>query len=429
MNPIVGPTPFSATKPRESAMIPDKSLKKQLRGALRAGHIRAYLLIAPLALYLLITFIVPIGVMLYTSVHDPLIVGNMPNTVRELRHWTPVRDLAPPPIAFAALARDLKAADERQTASEVASRLNFESGGLRSVLMHAARAVGRSDGGTEDWQSRIIQADPAWGTQEPWVVLKGLSHVYTPGYYLAALDLTYRPGSGLQREPQSSRIYVDVFARTFGIGLLVTACCLVLGYPVAFLLANVKAKTGNLLLIFVLLPFWTSLLVRTTAWIVLLQQEGVVNKLLMSLGVISAPLALVYNRTGVVITMTHILLPFMILPLYSVMKSIPSNLTRAARSLGASPTRSFWKIYVPLSLPGVSAGVLLVFILSIGYYITPALVGGAADQMVSYFVADNLSRSLNWGLAAALGGILLTTVLVLYVVYQRFVGVENVKLA
>jgi putative spermidine/putrescine transport system permease protein len=209
---------------------------------------------------------------------------------------------------------------------------------------------------------------------------------------------------------------------------LVTLFCFLLGYPIAYLLCTLPSRSSNLLMILVLLPFWTSLLVRTTAWVVLLQKEGVINSLLLALGVISAPLDLMFNRFGVVIAMTHILLPFMILPLYSVMKMVPPSYVRAARSLGASPWTAFWKVYFPQSLPGVSAGGLLVFILAIGYYITPALLGGAGDQMISYFIADNLSRSLNWGLASALGGILLVGVLALYAVYERYVGIANVKL-
>jgi putative spermidine/putrescine transport system permease protein len=161
---------------------------------------------------------------------------------------------------------------------------------------------------------------------------------------------------------------------------------------------------------------------------VLLQKEGVVNSLLLATGLVSEPLQMTFNRFGVVIAMTHILLPFMILPLVSVMRGIPPAYVRAARSLGASPATAFRRVYLPQSLPGVSAGVLLVFILALGYYITPALLGGAGDQMMSFFIADNLSRSLNWGLASALGALLLAGVLLLYAVYERTVGLTNVRL-
>ncbi|MDT8843117.1 ABC transporter permease [Paraburkholderia fungorum] len=428
MDPMATASLHTAEPPLHRTVPSDTNLKKRLRRAQRAHDLRAYLMISPLFLFILGTFIIPLAVMLYTSVHDPVIEQNLPNTVSALRNWQPEKQRVPPASAFAALARDMQAADENETASQIATRLNFETGGLRSLFVRSVRMVGQTQDGSTDWKNRLIRFDSTWDTPQPWLVIKNLSHAYTPGYYLSALDLRYKGVNGIELQPASSRIYLDVFGRTAGLGLIVTICCLLLAYPVAYLLASVRPRTGNLLLILVLLPFWTSLLVRTTAWIVLLQHEGVVNKLLMSIGVISAPLDLIYNRFGVVVTMTHILLPFMILPLYSVMKSIPVSYTRAARSLGASPWLAFRRVYFPQSMPGISAGVLLVFILSIGYYITPALVGGAADQMISYFVADNLGRSLNWGLAAALGGLLLASVLALYAVYERYVGIANVKL-
>ena len=180
----------------------------------------------------------------------------------------------------------------------------------------------------------------------------------------------------------------------------------------------------------VLLPFWTSLLVRTTSWIVLLQRNGVVNDLLVTLGLLSdnGRIQMIYNQTGTLIAMTQILLPFMILPLYSVMKTISPSYMQAARSLGATPATSFLKIYMPQTVPGIGAGCLLVFILSIGYYITPALVGGQKGQLISNFIAYHMKSSLNWGLAAALGAILLVAVLILYWLYNKLVGVDNMKL-
>jgi len=189
-------------------------------------------------------------------------------------------------------------------------------------------------------------------------------------------------------------------------------------------------RKSNMLMILVLLPFWTSLLVRTTTWIAMLQTQGVLNDLFVWLGVIddAARLQMIYNKTGTLVAMTHILLPFMILPLYSVMRSIPPSYTRAARSLGASSFLAFRRVYFPQTLPGVGAGSVLVFILSIGYYITPALVGGRTGQFITNFIAYHMQTSLNWGLAAAISSILLVLVMVLYWLYNRLVGVENVKL-
>jgi putative spermidine/putrescine transport system permease protein len=234
-------------------------------------------------------------------------------------------------------------------------------------------------------------------------------------------------------EPEMRQLYFltgfdSVWARTFWISALVTIFCVLLGYPVAYLLANLPLRSSNLLMILVLLPFWTSLLVRTTAWVVVLQTQGVLNDLLIFLNVIDERVQLIFNRFGVLVAMTHILLPFMILPIYSVMKNIPPSYERAARSLGATPWTAFWRVYFPQSVAGIGAGGLLVFILALGYYITPALVGGPTDQMVSYFIADHTNRSLNWGLASALGGFLLAGVLVVYVVYDKIVGIDNMKL-
>jgi putative spermidine/putrescine transport system permease protein len=242
--------------------------------------------------------------------------------------------------------------------------------------------------------------------------------------------LRYDEAGNVVRQAENQRIYVQLFVRTLILSLTITLTTLLLGYPIAHLLATLPLRYSNLLMILVLLPFWTSLLVRTTAWIVLLQQQGVINDVLVNSGLLSDDnrLQMIHNALGTVIAMTHILLPFMVLPLYSVMKTIPPTYVRAARSLGANQWTAFWKVYAPMTLPGVGAGAVLVFIISIGYYITPALVGGQTGQMISNLIAFHMQNSLNWGLAAALGSILLAGVLVLYWLYGRIVGVDNVKL-
>lgn len=212
--------------------------------------------------------------------------------------------------------------------------------------------------------------------------------------------------------------------------MAITLSCIALGYPIAWLLANLPMRVSNLLLILVLLPFWTSLLVRTSAWKVLLQQQGVINDLLVWIGLLSESgrLVMINNATGTVIAMTHILLPFMILPLYSVMQTIQPTYLRAAKSLGATNWTAFWRVYFPQSIPGIGAGSILVFILSIGYYITPEIVGGTKGVFISNRIAYHISSSLNWGLAAALGTILLAVVMLLYWAYDKIVGIDNVKL-
>ena len=212
--------------------------------------------------------------------------------------------------------------------------------------------------------------------------------------------------------------------------LLLTFSCIALGYPIAWLLANLPVRQANLLLILVLLPFWTSLLVRTSSWKVMLQQQGVINDVLVWIGLVddASRLIMINNQFGTIVAMTHILLPFMILPMYSVMQTIPPSYLRAAKSLGATNTTAFLRVYFPQSVPGIGAGSILVFILAIGYYITPEIVGGTKGAFISNRIAYHISSSLNWGLAAALGTILLVAVLVLYWAYDKIVGIDNVKL-
>ncbi len=374
-------------------------------------------------LFTLLTFLAPISLMLYSSVDDPVVGDTLPRTAALLRLSKPGE--VPGEELFALLATEMKQAVEMQSAGKVASRINFEQSGLRTVFMSTARRV--ADMAEGPWKPALIDINPAWGQPETWAVLRQTSQRLTLGFYLSALDLKRDAQDRIGRTPPDSRLYLQVFGRTLWVSFMVTLLCLVIGYPLSYWLAHLPAKTGNLMMALVLLPFWTSLLVRTTAWVVLLQKEGVVNSLLLALGVIDQPLEMIFNRFGVVVAMTHILLPFLIRPLVSVMRQIPGAYVHAARSLGAGPGAAFWRVYLPQSMPGVSAGLLLVFILAMGYYITPVLVGGATDQMMSYFIADNLSRSLNWGLASALGGMLLAGVLVLYMVYQRIVGVGNVR--
>ena len=262
-----------------------------------------------------------------------------------------------------------------------------------------------------------------------WRTIEAFSSPYTAGYFLSAIDMQLTP-QGIEAQPEDQQIYMLLFQRTMFMSMTIMISCILLGYPIAFLLSNLPLRTSNLLLILVLLPFWTSLLVRTSAWKVLLQQQGVINDILVWIGLVADGnrLELINNQTGTIIAMTHILLPFMILPLYSVMKTIPPHYVRAAKSLGATNWTAFWRVYFPQSIPGIGAGSILVFILSIGYYITPEIVGGTTGTFISNRIAYHISTSLNWGLAAALGSILLAFVLLLYYLYDRIVGIDNVSL-
>ncbi|MBJ7419740.1 MAG: ABC transporter permease subunit [Rhodoferax sp.] len=404
----------------------EANLSQRLRKAERRGQLRAYALIAPLFIFVALSFLIPLGTVLLNSFYDPVVPNGLPRTVRALADWNGPRDQIPPEPVYAALAQDLKEAVQAEKHGSIANRLNVEESGLRTVFMRAARRVSAQEDGP--WAPFFEAADPGWAQPGIWGTIRNLASPTHSLFYLSALDAKRNQDGSVGPQPEDQRIHITIYLRTLGVALTVTLMCILLGFPLAYLLAHLRDKTANLLLILVLLPFWTSLLVRTTAWMVVLQKEGVINSLLQALHLISEPLPLVFNRFGVVVAMTHILLPFMVLPMYSVMRQIPVSYVRAARSLGAGPLTAFIRVYLPQCIPGLGAGALLVFILALGYYITPALLGGSTDQMISYFVETNMSRSLNWGLASALAAILLGAVLVLYAAYDRLVGANNLKL-
>ncbi|MCK5777549.1 MAG: ABC transporter permease [Rhodospirillales bacterium] len=402
-----------------------RPLKQALASAERTKRIRAVLLVMPLFIFIFVSFLYPIALMLYRSVENPLIAQHMPKTLATLEDWD--GESIPDEETFAALAQDLVKARESREIGKVATRLNFETPGLRSVITGSARSAGRWE---PPYKEKFLDRRKEWGELETWATIKRLGPTITTVNYLAAVDRQYNVDGEVVMVGEDYRIYVDLFMRTLWMSVVVTVSCLILGFPIAYMLASLPLRHSNLLMILVLLPFWTSLLVRTTSWIVLLQTQGVLNDLMVWSGIIddAQRIQLIFNAQGTVIAMTQILLPFMVLPLYSVMKTIPPSYLRAAESLGAHRFLAFWRIYVPNTLPGVGAGCLLVFILAIGYYITPALVGGQDGQMISNMIAFHMQKSLNWGLAAALGGILLVGVIILYWLYNKLVGIDRLKL-
>jgi putative spermidine/putrescine transport system permease protein len=401
-------------------------LKVSLRRAMRRQKIVALLLVAPLFLFILFSFVMPILDMAMRSVENPQVPSSMPRTIAALEGWN--GEGVPGEPAFAALAADLEEGAKDRSIGRAATRLNYEKPGMRSLIMKSARRIGRVEEGP--WKPALLDIDEDWGDPAVWRLIERESDPLTASYYLAAIDLKYDDQGEIVSQPSYQQIYVMLFVRTLWMSALITGLCLLLGYPIAYMLATLPLRYSNLLMIMVLLPFWTSLLVRTTTWIVMLQSEGVVNDMLVWVGLVSddGRLQMIYNKTGTIVAMTHILLPFMVLPLYSVMKTIPPSYMRAARSLGANPLVAFWRVYVPQTVPGMGAGGILVFILAIGYYITPALVGGQSGQLISNYIAYHMQQSLNWGLAAAIGTILLAGVLALYILYNRIVGVDNMKL-
>nr|WP_254449115.1 ABC transporter permease [Thalassococcus sp. S3] len=494
-------------------------LKRSLARALRMQKIRALMLIAPLLIFVLVTFIAPIADMLFRSVENQIVQETLPETVVALSDWDATSDTPPSEPVFEALYIDIFLAQEQKLHTRLGTRLNYEQTGASSLFRKSGRRVARFD--TDIYTDQITAASPAlsepsawvqmlddpatrdalpltsrtwdrWsayllaqdddpasedvedflfttlyidlrnGAQPPdprlssldvsgfetvsltasfedvdedwldprmWRTLQIYSPAYTSGYFLNSVDMQ-KSIDGPEFRPQGQQIYLMLFQRTLIMSLIITVSCILLGYPVAWLLANLPMRTANLLMILVLLPFWTSLLVRTSAWKVMLQQQGVINDVLVWLGLVddAARLIMINNQLGTIIAMTHILLPFMILPLYSVMQTIPPSYLRAAKSLGATNWTAFWRVYFPQSVPGIGAGSILVFILAIGYYITPEIVGGTTGTFISNRIAYHISTSLNWGLAAALGAILLGVVLLLYWCYDRIVGIDNVKL-
>ncbi|MCT4333045.1 ABC transporter permease [Paracoccus sp. YLB-12] len=403
-----------------------KPLSRALARSQRRAKRRAFLLVLPLLAFILITFVVPIGQMLQRSFYNDGFSANMP----QISQWFAEnpRGTDPDEAAWTALANDLQVSAEARTIGVVGTRINYDVPGTRSLFTSTGRKVRR--GIEPPYDQALLEMDEDWGSSTLWAAMRDASTPYTGNFYLASLDRTRADDGSIQQVEERQRVYVMLFMRTFWLSLLITGLTFLLGFPVAHLLATLPMRKSNLLMILVLLPFWTSLLVRTTSWMVLLQQQGVINDILVWLGVIggSGRLQMIYNQTGTIIAMTHILLPFMILPLYSVMRTINPSYVRAARSLGATSWTAFRRIYFPQTLPGLGAGALLVFILAVGYYITPALVGGSSGQLISNMIAMHMTDTLNWSMAAALAALLLASVLILYWLYDRMVGIDNLKL-
>lgn len=411
----------------ENVTVPDsKALKAKLRRTERAGQIKAMLLMFPLLAFLLVTFLVPIGSLLLKSLRDPTVSQELPQAAAMLRAWEPKGGKLPDEQLYATFGKELVASRAGEGLSRVASRLNYDETGMRGLLMKTARHLAEDTSGT--WHERMTAIDPRWDDLRTWSTIKYASSPWTFGYYLKALDFKRDAEGDIVLQSKGERLYIGVFLRTAWVSISVSLLCLLFGYPVAYFLANIPARYSNVFMIMVLLPFWTSILVRTTAWVVVLQTNGVLNDWLIRLGFTDSALPLIYNRFGVLVAMTHILLPYAILSLYSVMKGVPNLYMKAARSLGAGPIRSFFQVYFPQTLPGVGAAGMLTFILAVGYYITPAIVGGPEDQLASYYIANHVNTTLNWGLASALATILLAGVLLVYGMFVRLTGGAGVKL-
>ncbi|MFD2174907.1 ABC transporter permease [Rhodobacter lacus] len=402
-----------------------RPLKAALAASLAVRRRRALMLVAPLFLFIMISFIVPIGQMLFKSIYNDGFSKNAPALVQWFDEHPKGSEIDE--SAYAALRSDLMLMRDQKTAGEAGTRINYDISGTRSLFTGAARKAEKME---PPYKDAFIALDKDWGNPNIWRALRSASNPFTIDFYLAANDMTRDETGAITAVPKDQQVYKKLMGRTLQLSIEITALCLLLGFPIAHLLATLPMRKAMLLMIFVLLPFWTSLLVRTTSWMVLLQSQGVLNDLFVWLGVVdeTGRIQMIYNEMGTIIAMTHILLPFTILPLYSVMKTIPPSYVRAARSLGATSWTAFRRVYLPQTLPGVGAGGLLVFILAMGYYITPALVGGADGQMISNMIAFHMQKSLNWSLAAALAAQLLVVVLIFFWIYDKLVGIDKMKL-
>ena len=401
-------------------------LEESLKKAEKKNKIKAFLLVAPLLLFIIITYVFPIGDMLFRSVDDRMVTKMLPKTFKAMENWDG-KEL-PEEEVFEAFYLDYKILVDNKTFGKLTTQLNYTKNGFKSILKKLARKQKKFEEG--NYKEQIMAVHKRWANVEYWRALKRRSPEYTYSKYLKGIDMYENEEGKIVSVPEDRRIHKILWLRTLEVAVFVTVFCVLMGYPIAHLFATLPMKYSNLLMICVLLPFWTSLLVRTASWMILLQQQGIVNDFFVWIGLVtddSRP-EMMYNKTGTYVAMTQILLPFMVLPLYSVMKTISPSLMRAGKSLGGTPFIAFWKVYFPLTIPGIGAGCLLVFILAIGYYITPALVGGASGSLISNHIAFHMKSTLDWSFASAMGLMLLTGVLVVYWIYNKLVGIDNIKL-
>ncbi|MER8828717.1 ABC transporter permease [Mesorhizobium sp. M0938] len=382
-------------------------IRSPIKSDNRRRTVRAALPAAPLLIFLLLFLVIPIGSIVHTAVSDGEIARALPLTTQALQAWD--GDKLPTDAVYMTLGHELEAAGHAGSVRPLGRRVGYELSRGMNVILNAQRVLSsdfdRAD--PQAWKAQLIEADPAWGQSGVWSILKHYDSRYSAFYLRWATGFPVKIEADGQSSQETSYDFRSIYLRTILISLVVTGLTVVIGYPVAYVIANASWRTAAVLLFFILLPFWTSLLVRTMSWIVFLQTNGVLNNALTGAGLISEPLPLLYTRMATIIAMIQIQLPFTVLPMISVMRAIPANQVKAARSLGAGPLLAHRTIFLPQAVPGIAAGGLLTFVLCLGFYLTPALVGGPSDQMVSFFIARFTNEDLNWGLASALSAVLI----------------------
>ena len=406
-----------------SGTIADPQLVARVRRSERRRRLVTLLLLAPSIAFVALLFIAPVGLFMFRSLDNSDISNALVRTAPALGRWDgrgPVPD-----EAYAALSQDLFDIRNDQRLPVLARRLNYNIPQFRGLIIRTAQRLETPRSGND--RERLIAIDSRWDDPKYWMVLRSERHALTSLYFLSALDLQTTPTGEIARTPADTAIFVDLYLRTFLISGTVTLLCVALGFPVALTMASAPPGLSNFLLMLVLIPFWTSLLVRAMAWIVLLQSDGIVNQTLRVLGLTDKPIPLIFNRTGLYISMVQVLLPFAILPMYSTIKGLPADITRAAASLGAKPYQRFIYVFLPQAAPGIIAGGVLVFVMSLGYYVAPALVGGPREQMIGYFIAYFTNSAVNWGMASALGVILLVAVAILYAIVGKLTRFERLS--
>ncbi len=382
------------------------------------------LLVLPALLLVTVVVLAPVAFVAYWSLADPEMSTHLPRTAVALREWNGLEPV--PARVVTILAEELSAAHQAQTLGQVGRRLNVEIGGFRPLLQKTARDLGAAPAVSS--LAELARIDSRWSDLAYWQALRRAAAPVTPDYLLAVFDLRSDGHGGIVQVAPERAIFLDILTRTFGLSLAVTVLCVVGAFPVAWWMATATRRWRAVLLAILLLPFWTSVLVRTVAWVVLLQSQGLVNDFGLWSGLWTQRVQLIHNRFGVMVAMVHILLPFVVFPLYSVMVGIPANVLKAARSLGASSLQTFGRVYLPLVAPGLIGGAILAFVLALGFYVTPALVGGPGDQFVAYFIAYYANEELNWGMSGALSVVLLATTFVILIVLHVVVGLDRVRI-
>lgn len=385
----------------------------------------SYLLIAPMLLVMVLALVIPFVFTVINSVDNREVREILPSLSLEMRGWdgNGIEERH-----YLALARDLVAASENRVVNRLARRLNAQMFGFQAMLLKTARDLAKDPVSEGTAAARFSRIDPRWQDVGTWHLLEGALKPVNLSYYLAAFDLTVSGDGSVVSVPDDRKVFRSVWLHTIWTSLAITLICVLIAYPAAYGIASARPSVEIAALALVVLTFWTSLLVRTTAWVALLQSEGLVNKLLKWLGVIDQPLTLIHNRVGVYIAMIQILLPFMILSLYGSMKRMPRNVIRASQSLGAGAVQTFFRVYLPLTYSGLGAGAIIVFVMAAGFYVTPAIVGGVEDQMISYYIYYYANESLNWGMASAISILLFVFTATLFAFLLRRFGVDAVRM-